>query len=230
MTPQNRPLDSLKTHLLNPLTKQSLGLSDQALGRYLVDFLTIERGIIEHRNHLAGDRVALICKAYYLCLFCIVGRSIGGLEGLSGNAREGRDPQWSRWRVDLLVELRKLGQGISVAPQRHRQRIIGNNIEDDAPVMSVVVQQLRQAEDRGPDIGMIGQQGAGLAEIPYPRTDNTQPGLYDFFLEIAVVPDEVPRLHEAARSISRRRAKRRRMSGSGQEVIRVAEQDKVGRG
>ena len=94
--------------------EQILGFGDQSFGRDLVDFRALESGVLQHGNHLAGDRVALICKAYYLFLFCGVRLSIGGLEGLGGNACEGRDPQRSRRRVYLLVGLRKLGQRIIV--------------------------------------------------------------------------------------------------------------------
>jgi hypothetical protein len=42
--------------------EQSLGLGDQTLCLTLVDFLTIECGVLEHRYHLPGDLVALVGK------------------------------------------------------------------------------------------------------------------------------------------------------------------------
>ena len=93
--------------------------------------------------------------------------------------------------------------------QAVRQHMLVHDLEQNAPVMGIIVLQARQAEDRRPDVGVVGEQLAGTAEIADARTDDTQPSLHDLALEVAVIPGEVTRLHETARRIIGRRAEGR---------------------
>src|SRR6266403_216944 len=89
--------------------------------------------------------------------------------------------------------------------QRPGGRVIGKRLEQDAPVMGVVVLEADQAEDRRPNVRMIAEDLAEGAPLKYAGTDHAEPGLGDFLLEVAVVPSEAGVFDKAALEVGRNR-------------------------
>src|SRR5437660_11541862 len=114
--------------------------------------------------------------------------------------------------------------------QRPGGRVIGKRLEQDAPVMGVVVLEADQAEDRRPNVRMIAEDLAESAPLKYAGTDHAEPGLGDFLLEVAVVPSEAGVLYEAALEVGRiGGVAQRRLRPGREEIIGIGEQNEIGR-
>src|SRR5580704_10901562 len=89
-----------------------------------------------------------------------------------------------------------------------RQNTPIENLEHRASIVRIVVLQMRNAQDRGTYVGVIGKQLAESPLVLHSRTDDSQPGVGDVVLEVAVIPRKAgsPLLREAACRIRCRRA------------------------
>src|ERR1700730_8114003 len=82
------------------------------------------------------------------------------------------------------------------------------NLEHRAPIVRIVVLQMRNAQDRWTYVGMIGKQLAESPLVLHAGPDDSQPGVGDVVLKVAVIPRKAgsPLLREAACRIRRWRA------------------------
>src|SRR5262249_21298033 len=125
-----------------------------------------------------------------LCFEVRIGHRTCAPESLCGQLK--RFPaELTERRVDLLVGIGELAESrLRRRPQRRWQRAVLDYLEQGPAVVAVVVGESDEGQHRRPDVGMIREDCAGLAQLTDSRANHAQPCVGDVVLNVAMVPGE----------------------------------------